>query len=178
MLFVIGFTSVYLNLRVEVFTPAVEVFSSVTRDPIQKARALPQPLAQAGVDWDRAVVLAQAALVKNGGPETQPDGISLDYKKGIYRIRFHSDRDIAYYGDTRVFIDATTGESRGILRRGDGTAGDTLMMWQYPLHSGQAFGLAGRIVVFLAGLATALLSATGVVVWWSKRRRNRLSAQV
>ncbi|MBA3595247.1 MAG: PepSY domain-containing protein [Polaromonas sp.] len=172
VLLVIGFTSVYLNLRVEVFTPAVELFSPVTKDPIQKARALSQPLAQPAVDWNKALVLAQAALRKEGGRETKPDGISLDYKKGIYRIRFHSDQDIAYYGDTRVYIDATSGENKGILRRGDGTAGDTIMQWQYPLHSGQALGMAGRIVVFIAGLVTALLSITGIVVWLGKRKRN------
>ncbi|MFA5985032.1 MAG: PepSY-associated TM helix domain-containing protein [Methylococcaceae bacterium] len=51
-----------------------------------------------------------------------------------------------------------------------GSAGEVFTHWQWPLHSGQAFGWTGRILVFLSGLACPLLFATGVIRWLQKRR--------
>lgn len=51
-----------------------------------------------------------------------------------------------------------------------GTAGEVFTHWQWSLHSGQAFGMTGRIMVFLAGLACPLLFVTGVIRWLQKRR--------
>lgn len=42
----------------------------------------------------------------------------------------------------------------------------------YPLHSGRILGLPGRVPVSALGLAVAVLSATGIVIWWRKRRRG------
>lgn len=38
------------------------------------------------------------------------------------------------------------------------------------MHSGRILGLPGRILISLMGLAVALLSVTGVVIWARKRR--------
>lgn len=40
----------------------------------------------------------------------------------------------------------------------------TILEWQFPLHSGTAFGLAGRIIVCVAGLFITALAITGVVI--------------
>lgn len=50
------------------------------------------------------------------------------------------------------------------------TAGEVFTHWQWPLHSGQVFGMAGRILVFITGLACPVLFATGVIRWLQKRR--------
>ena len=43
-------------------------------------------------------------------------------------------------------------------------------MWlQFPLHSGRILGLPRRILISLMGLVVAMLSVTGVVIWWKKR---------
>jgi uncharacterized iron-regulated membrane protein len=50
-----------------------------------------------------------------------------------------------------------------------------IIEWQYPLHSGAAFGLAGRIVIFIAGLLITALAVTGVIITSRKliRRQER-----
>jgi len=53
------------------------------------------------------------------------------------------------------------------------TAGEVFTHWQWPLHSGQAFGMSGRILVFITGLACPVLFVTGVIRWLQKRRTNR-----
>lgn len=52
------------------------------------------------------------------------------------------------------------------------SAGDTFFAWQYPLHSGQAFGLTGRIIVFAGGIATAAFCVTGVMLCWRRRKAS------
>ncbi len=52
----------------------------------------------------------------------------------------------------------------------DATAGEIFSHWQWPLHSGQAFGLTGRILVFITGLSCPVLFVTGVIRWRQKRR--------
>ena len=47
-----------------------------------------------------------------------------------------------------------------------------LLGWQFPLHSGQAFGVAGRIFFTVFGLMRLLFMLTVTLVWW-KRRRGR-----
>lgn len=52
-----------------------------------------------------------------------------------------------------------------------GKAGEVFTHWQWSLHSGQAFGWTGRILVFLSGLACPVLFVTGVIRWLQKQRR-------
>lgn len=51
------------------------------------------------------------------------------------------------------------------------------MQAQFPLHSGRILGMPGRILVSLLGLALAMLSLTGVVIWVRKRRARVRGAQ-
>ena len=50
------------------------------------------------------------------------------------------------------------------------TAGEIFTHWQWPLHSGQAFGMFGRILVFITGLICPVLFVTGLIRWLQKRR--------
>ena len=62
------------------------------------------------------------------------------------------------------------GEILKVYDRGTGSGGDVFLDWQWPLHSGHAFGWTGRILVFLSGLACPILYVTGVIRWLQKRR--------
>lgn len=74
-------------------------------------------------------------------------------------------------GDTRARLGAAGDivDTRDPLRA---PVGDTLISWLFPLHSGEALGLAGRLAWTLFGVAPPLLFATGVWLW-VKRRRAR-----
>lgn len=50
------------------------------------------------------------------------------------------------------------------------TVGEIFTHWQWPLHSGQAFGMTGRILVFVMGLVCPILFATGLIRWLQKRK--------
>ncbi|MDD1619970.1 MAG: PepSY domain-containing protein [Methylococcaceae bacterium] len=58
------------------------------------------------------------------------------------------------------------------------TAGEVFTHWQWPLHSGQAFGMTGRILVFITGLACPALFITGVIRWLQKRRSAKFQRTI
>lgn len=51
-----------------------------------------------------------------------------------------------------------------------GTSVDRFLLWMYQLHSGQAFGLLGRILVCITEAVVAVLAWTGVALWLRKQR--------
>ncbi len=74
-----------------------------------------------------------------------------------------------------VVMDRYSGKVLDVDDPTTGTASEVFTHWQWPLHSGQAFGMTGRILVFLSGLACPLLFVTGLIRWLQKRRaRNHI----
>jgi uncharacterized iron-regulated membrane protein len=72
-------------------------------------------------------------------------------------------------------VDQSNGEVLHIESAATGTAGDRFLAWQWPLHSGRAFGMPGRILVLLSGVACVGLFVTGYIRW-SQKRQARLRA--
>jgi uncharacterized iron-regulated membrane protein len=85
----------------------------------------------------------------------------------------HLDR---FVGRCCVVVDQYTGEILHVQAPDAGTAGDYFVLWQWPLHSGQAFGMTGRLLVLIAGLLCPILYVTGVIRWLQKRRAARVMA--
>jgi uncharacterized iron-regulated membrane protein len=52
------------------------------------------------------------------------------------------------------------------------TLARTLRRW----HDGTDMGIAWQVLIFLGGIAPALLSVTGIVIWWRARVRRRAQA--
>jgi uncharacterized iron-regulated membrane protein len=75
-------------------------------------------------------------------------------------------------------VDQYSGEVIWVQQPGNGTAGDLLIQWLWPLHSGQAFGMTGRILVFLSGLVCPVLYVTGVIRWLQKRHAARRNPKI
>jgi uncharacterized iron-regulated membrane protein len=47
------------------------------------------------------------------------------------------------------------------------------MQLQFPLHSGRIAGIPGRVFLSFMGIVVALLSITGIVIWFKKRANRR-----
>jgi uncharacterized iron-regulated membrane protein len=95
----------------------------------------------------------------------------------VYTVMKNDVDEISRFTGYRDFaVDQYSGEILNVYDRGTGSAGDIFLDWQWPLHSGHAFGWAGRILVLLAGLACPVLYVTGVIRWLQKRKAKNLSA--
>ncbi|HEY8214175.1 MAG TPA: PepSY-associated TM helix domain-containing protein, partial [Methylocystis sp.] len=90
--------------------------------------------------------------------------------KGLYEYRVRSSRDIGdKAGSTSILFDSRSGELMSLSLPTGQRSGTTLTTWLVELHTANLFGLPYRIFVCGMGLLTAMLSVTGVYIWWKKR---------
>ena len=163
VLLVTAFTGLYMNLP-SVIEPAVAALSPFTQRP---ASVRPAGVPRADVwriGWDAAY--ASARRLETSHPLAVIGRVEA---RGYYQVRFMPPDDIMDAGTIRFFVDGRNGQ---VLRRFDdraGTLGDQIRIWQFPLHSGQGFGLPGRILVCIAGALPLLLAVTGLWLWLRRR---------
>ncbi|MGR8997892.1 MAG: PepSY-associated TM helix domain-containing protein [Gammaproteobacteria bacterium] len=172
VLFMLAMSGVYFNLAQEVFRPVVSLFGTLSPSLVQTLprRSGVQPASL--LSFEAAIERARS-LLPEPAHGMQPGFIGYMPVQGVYRVGFQEqDRGAAAFslGFEQVFLDAGNGQLRGRRGYGSGTPGDKFLAWQFPLHSGQILGLPGRIVVCITGLATAMLSITGVLIWNRKRK--------
>lgn len=160
-----GSTLVYVNYAREIvslFSP-VAPFPTV---PFRISEETRQPL-------DDLV-----AIVRRAQPQRTITEIRVPYGQTTgYQFYLRGDGDAYRLGDTILWVHPVSGEI--LVERSDRTrnAGETLMHWLFPLHSGTAFGPAGMAAMCAAGVAALLLAATGLWVWLRKRPGERRAAR-
>lgn len=74
-----------------------------------------------------------------------------------------------------VVVDQYSGDIRYVQTPESGTDGEYFIQWQWPVHSGQVFGMPGRLLVLTAGLICPVLFGTGGYLWWRKRMNGSRS---
>jgi len=73
----------------------------------------------------------------------------------------------------RLWIDQYSGKIIHLRESNMRTAGDIFVEWLYPLHTGEAFGFTGQLIILISGLIPLLLYVTGVNRWLQKRQANQ-----
>lgn len=172
LLFVIAFTAFSLNLYREVFYPAMATVSKVTPSPFDLRKRAPKNAPVAPVrEFDEVVTKALADAKLRGWNE--PAGsVSYNQNFGIYSVQFYYPADghgAGGVGHKRLYYDGQHGQYLGDRLPWKGTVADIFLQAQFPLHSGRIIGLPGRVLISLMGLVVAMLSLTGIIVWWRKR---------
>lgn len=173
LLFILAFTAFSLNLYREVFFPVMSTVSQVTPGPfdLRAPAELHKPIA-AKVGFEEIIQQASAEAWQRGWKE--PVGnVFYSQEFGIYGVGFFNageDHGTAGIGPAKIYYDGADGRLLGDERPWEGTAADIFLQIQFPLHSGRILGLPGRILISMMGLVVAMLSVTGVYVWWRKSR--------
>lgn len=162
---VLSFTSIFLNLPGPV-TAATAAFSPLTRPAAGRPYRVGAPM----ITPDEAIQTALRQM-----PFARPYGFTRDFRNSRYSIRLRMPGDINLAGNGLALVDFAGGPVSASKTMSSSTAGDRFLEWQFPLHSGEAFGLAGRVVIALLALGMVVMSVTGVYVWWRKwsPRRHR-----
>lgn len=160
-------TGISLNLREQVMLPLVELFSPLTPGPLEDPPvANPKPVlgftaaALSAVDSVRHEHRKPAVLYATHVREIGLYGFALGDPVGNPRNGL---------GPSWVYVDDRTGAVRHRQVMGEGSAADIFFQAQLPLHSGRIAGTPGRVFALFFGLAVALLSLTGLYLWWRKR---------
>jgi uncharacterized iron-regulated membrane protein len=166
VLLAVLFSGVYMNLPDRVLT-LVRLFSpTVDRYAVQSAPPEGRP----------PIGLATAVRIAD---QRYPGG-RIDWLYGApmptdaYTVCKRGLHELSRFVDRRcVVVDQYDGAILHVEDVASGSGGEAFLAWQWPLHSGRAFGMAGRIGVLLAGLACPVLYITGVIRWLQKRRAKR-----
>ncbi|RFC35226.1 MAG: putative iron-regulated membrane protein [Candidatus Nitrotoga sp. SPKER] len=178
LLFIIAFTAFSLNLSREVFFPLMSMVSTVTPSPFdQRKRASKHEPIEPRLGFGEIIERASAQAMARGWKD--PAG-SASYSSnfGIYSVQFYAlgaDHGAGGVGHPRLYYDGQDGRYLGDRQPWTGTAADIFVQAQFPLHSGRILGLPGRILISIMGLVVAMLSVTGVVIWWRKRKARALA---
>jgi uncharacterized iron-regulated membrane protein len=123
------------------------------------------------VGWAAAVASAREAA-----PAARPFGLALDERRGYYQVRMIDPDDVHVRGTRRVMVDAGSGEVAVDWSQLGATPAEKVRGWQFPLHTGQAFGEFGRWLASAVSLATAVLVIAGVALFALRRERRRVPA--
>lgn len=178
LLFIVAFTAFSLNLYREVFFPTMSLVSNVTPSPFDVRTPADDhhPIAPR-LNFSQVLDSAGQEAAKRGWEE--PAG-SMFYARsfGVYAIDFYHPENAhgaGGVGHRRLYLDGLDGRILGQREPWKGTAADIFVQAQFPLHSGRILGIPGRILISAMGLVVAMLSVTGVYIWW-KKRRSRVSS--
>jgi uncharacterized iron-regulated membrane protein len=166
VMLVLLISGIYFNLGEE-FRWLVERFSPLTPEATVSARAENQNLLSLDQSFTKARQRYPGGIANFYSFPNQPNGPITACYKDVAELRSH-------VLDSRcLVIDPATGDILQVRDAAHGSKGDVFMQWQWPLHSGQAFGWTGRLLVFITGLVCPLLFVTGVIRWLQKRRAER-----
>jgi uncharacterized iron-regulated membrane protein len=162
VLLVVAFTGIYLALPATVRS-LVAVVAPLADARSPRAGA---PADGAMLDPDQAITVARSVF-----PDGELRRVSLPSGPNqAYVVAFQRAPDVARTSGGRsvVGIDPYRGDVLSISDGAKAPAGNIFINWQLPLHSGSAFGLPGRVLVFVAGLIATLLAASGLLIWWQR----------
>jgi uncharacterized iron-regulated membrane protein len=186
MLFVLAWSSVSFNLR-EAYDPVMRLVpaqaAAVNRSHLPRlARPRHDPALahEAALAVGRRLMAEQAVLL--GFTVEREDWLGYDPGRAVYTYMARTSRDIRerHGGNTRLYLDADSGAFKGIFLPTGEAVGDTFTSWITTLHMAAIWGVPFRLFMTIMGLAVAVLSVTGIVIWWKKLkgRRARRTATV
>lgn len=154
------------------YSGATESVSPVAAAPV----ATPVPLEERRgelVSLDRAIANATASLE---GSRFSRVYFGQDRGGKTWLMTFaHPDDPKKSHGYERLTVHPYTGEVVQLRRWPLASGGDQFLAWLFPLHSGEALGMTGRLLVFIGGGLPMLLLVTGI---WRWRRKAAKRAQL
>ncbi|WP_182405128.1 PepSY domain-containing protein [Psychrobacter sp. GP33] len=191
MLFVIAWSSVGFNLQ-QVYKPVMQAVVGLDGKEGKSNKAdKSSELVRSETGTANLVNKANSIdyLSKQANIVAQENGLTVQQLLGIrwveedkqWQMRFKTNKDIGKKGGaSSITVNAIDGSIERVnFAYQNVSFGNKVDQWLYTLHMGHISHGAGHLVyqIFLAlmGLAVAVLSGTGVYLWW-KGRQQRLKS--
>lgn len=177
LLLVFAWSAVGLNLPC-VYEPAMRIFGGLAPHVHEQLPELEPPYREPTLSLRRAHDVGRRLLATEAQRRhfTVISERSLSYleEHGAYVYSAASSLEISSkYPRTSVYFDAHDGHLIGFEADSGMGFASTLTSWLYALHFAAVFGLGYRVFVTLMGVLVALLSVTGVWIWWRKRSKRQ-----
>ncbi|RJG11596.1 PepSY-associated TM helix domain-containing protein [Massilia cavernae] len=164
VLLVIAFSGIHFNMPAWT-TPAIKAVAPMSPAGKPSNKSSPE---NGAISVAAAVGAAQAAF-----PDARVSRVSLPQKPGQpFEIRVRQPGELRKGpGATRISIDSGDATVLRAIDPERAAGGDKLVSWLFPLHTGEAFGTAGRIFISLFGLVPLAFFVTGLVIWIKLRKK-------
>ena len=181
MLLALAWSSVGFNLGEQIYQPVMKSLFNKA-DPFGNFPKVDKPLQEPGLRLKEAHAIAQRLMAgqaeKYGFKVQYEDSLNYFSDYGAYLYAVRSDRDLTDQGAaTYLLFDAFNGKLGGINIPTGANAGNTIDSWIFALHMAQIWGLPFRIFVTMVGILIAMLSITGVYIWYKKWKARRSSKE-
>lgn len=137
--------------------------------------AMPQPQAQRLPGVPLLSLDDVLARARGHFPEGVPRWVDTPAADGaMFRVRLAlPGAPSQRFPRSYLWLHAQTGEVLSTRDARGQSPGDAALAWLHPLHNGEAFGLAGRVIACMAGLLPMLLAVTGWQRWRDRRRARQ-----
>ena len=127
-------------------------------EPGRMAVMRAMPVARPSLDMDEAIARARGVIKGRWTGVTFPTERSADWTVTFGRgkiVKVADDRGTAVLAAESGGIGGNRPGIAGLMRR---------------IHDGEGMGPVWQVIIFLGGIAPALLAVTGVIMWWRARR--------
>jgi len=179
ILFVFGWSSVMFSLP-QVYEPVMHtVFGKPPIMDSLQPYILPTPLVHPRIDWRTAQAAGERYAAEQGALHhftvTRPYAMAYVREFGAYSYCIRTSHDIRGHGwDTGILVDANDGSFKHLFLPTGTGVGDTIGTVLWGIHYGDLRDwFIYRLFVALFGIALAVLSVSGVLIWWKKRAARR-----
>lgn len=180
LLLAVACTSFSYNLS-ELFNPLVNAIAPLSK-PVSFAQPRPASISpRQSISFEQAYRLFRADIENESSRRhfgvRYLQFMALEQETGLYRLQLNTTQDIRRdFGRTQIYMDAASGKILGWQSPQGTTQGDWFIALQAPLHVGDLVDIPQwlhQLLLCLAGLATAALSVTGVMLWAKKSGLTR-----
>jgi uncharacterized iron-regulated membrane protein len=152
------------------FVPAVDALSHLQG---MVSPPLPMPLSTGPQRATLAQVLAAAQQASPRGRLFSISNPSLRETLAYAQMDLRAPADFSHRDI--VAIDTTNARILTVWHYGQNhSAGDWFLWSMHPLHFGTVWGMGFKVAWFLLGISLAILSATGILMYWNRYLRHLL----
>lgn len=145
-----------------------EAMKKTMEPPGGMTKPVPTISPRAALESAHKIAVDRAKVQGREAPEPK----ALTYlDRGVYLYTAQKGGVVLIDGDTGTSVDVPPMLKNPAIKLSTRDVVDTLLL---SLHEARLFGLPYKILVCFLGLAVAMLSATGVYIWWRKRTARRI----
>lgn len=165
VLLVLALSGIHFNMP-QWTTPVVSAVSPLT--PTTK-------VANQSVQSGETITVAAAVSAAQAKfPDGRVSRVTFPGKAGQpFEIRVRQPGELRQGpGATRISIDSGDASVLRVIDPEQARGGDKFLSWLFPLHTGEAFGMAGRIAISLFGFLPLMFFVTGLLIWVKLRKKK------
>ncbi len=147
---------------------------------ISPIRGMASPVLPAGVFTNDAKGRVSLETILASAQQASPQGHLYSITNATLALpTVSAAMDLRETGDFShrdlVTVDAVTGRALSVWHYGKNeTAGDWILWAMHPIHFGTLWGTPVKVIWFLLGVSLAVLSVTGLLMYWNRYLRHRL----